>query len=296
MSEYDLHCHSTCSDGSDTPEQIVRLAAASGLAGVALTDHDTTLGVEAATPEGQRLGIEVIPAVEITSEERAFECHLLGYWVDLDPESELQRLLANMRRNRIERAREILRRLRALGLDVTEAEVVQLGGPHAVGRPHIAAALVRKGYAPTVRLAMRRYLGKASPAYVPRRRITPEDAVAAIRASGGVVVYAHPGIVGMDSIIERLAALGLAGLEAHYPEHTDADTAKYVDMARRLGLVITGGSDYHGIRGSRHVPLGAMSVDHDTVAALADRRSKAKSRIPSADAEYGIPVPESARC
>lgn len=294
MSEYDLHCHSTCSDGADTPEALVRLAAAGGLAGIALTDHDTTLGVEPAMAEGRRLGVEVIPGVEITCEERAFECHLLGYWVDLDPECELQQLLANMRRSRTQRAREILRRLRALGVDITEAEVVQLHGPHAVGRPHIAAALVEKGYAPTVRLAMRRYLGKTSPAYVPRLRVTPEEGVAAIRASGGVAVYAHPGIVGLDPIIERLVPVGLAGLEAHYPEHTEADTARYAGMAHRLGLVVTGGSDYHGLRGSRHVPLGAVSVDRNVVEALAALRLQGMSRIPSPLGEDAIAVPESA--
>jgi hypothetical protein len=269
MTGYDLHVHTTASDGGDSPAEVVRQAALVGLAGVAITDHDTTLGIPEAVSVGREVGVDVIAGVEMTSEETAFECHILGYFVSLG--GALDGVLADMRRARVERAREMLRRLRVLGFDVSEGEVVQLLGPTAVGRPHLAALLVRKGYAPSVREAMRHHLSKRSPAYVARKKLLPEEVVDAIVSDGGVAVFAHPGLVGMDGLIERLLPRGLAGVEAYHPEHTTEDTARYVALAKRLGLVVTGGSDYHGKLSSRSAPLGSLTTPADAVAELRAR-------------------------
>ncbi|MBP7561285.1 MAG: PHP domain-containing protein [Armatimonadetes bacterium] len=281
MARYDLHTHTDRSDGRCTPTELVRAALDASLAGIAVTDHDTTAGVAEALAAGSELGLEVIPGVEMSSEESVFECHILGYFVPSEG-GELQELLVATRRARVERAREMLRRLRRMGLDVSESEVVQLNGPGAVGRPHIAALLANKGYAPTVRQAMRRYLGKQSPAYVPRLKLTPEEVIEAIIGDGGVPVFAHPGIMGMDAVIPRLASAGLVGLEVYYPEHTEADVARYEAMADELGLIATGGSDFHGRGSSRPVELGEASVEAEVVERLREHsRPRGRGRLPS---------------
>lgn len=276
MARYDLHTHTDRSDGRCSPTDLVRAARDAGLAGIAVTDHDTTAGVAEAMAAGEQLGIEVISGVEMTSEESVFECHILGYFVPHDG-GRLQELLGSSRRARVERAREMLRRLRRMGLDVSESEVVQLRGAGAVGRPHIAAVLVSKGYAPTVRQAMRRYLSRRSPAYVPRMKLTPEEVIEAIATDGGVPVFAHPGIMGMDAMLPRLVAAGLVGLEVYYPEHSASDVARYEALAQDLGLVATGGSDFHGAGTSRPVELGQASVEADVV-----ERLREHSRRPQA--------------
>jgi hypothetical protein len=270
MARFDLHTHTHCSDGRLSPTELVSAAKEASVDGIAITDHDTTAGVAEAMEAGEELGVRVISGVEMTSEESAFECHILGYFVN-HAEGDLQALLQKTRRARVDRAREMLRRLRQMDLDVSEAEVVQLHGPGAVGRPHIASLLASKGYAPTVRQAMRRYLSKRSPAYVPRMKLSPEEVVGAIRADGGAPVFAHPGLMGMDELIARLVPVGLAGVEAYYPEHSEADVARYAAMAKDLDLVATGGSDFHGLESSRHASLGDAYVDEETLEELRSR-------------------------
>lgn len=270
MRRYDLHVHTTASDGRDTPEEVVRKAHGAGLAGIAITDHETTAGVGAAEAAGAETGVHVVPAVEISCDLGPFECHLIGYFIHWG-DGPLEELLSVVRRARVERARAMIGRLRAQGLEVTEHEVVTLEGARAVCRPHIAAVLVAKGYARTVREAIRLYLSKRSPAYVPRLKLTPEEAVDAIRSAGGAPVYAHPALTGMDSVIEDLVPRGLVGLEVHYPDHTPADTRKYAEMAERLHLVATGGSDYHGEDAGNQAALGSVSVPGEVVEQLRAR-------------------------
>lgn len=279
MGRYDLHTHTDRSDGRLSPAALVRAAHEASLAGLAITDHDTTAGVDEAMAAGRALGVEVIAGVEMTSEESVFECHILGYFVNCRA-GELQELLEETRHARVERAREMLRRLRQMGLDVTEGEVVDLHGPGAVGRPHIAALLASKGYAPTVRQAMRRYLSKTSPAYVPRMKLGPEQVVRAIREDGGAPVFAHPGLMGMDALIPRLAEVGLAGIEVYYPAHTAGDVARYGAMAEELGLIATGGSDYHGPGSSRPVQLGEASVEGTVVGRLREQSRPPETEEP----------------
>jgi 3',5'-nucleoside bisphosphate phosphatase len=268
---YDLHVHTTASDGVETPEAVVRAAHEAGLAGIAIADHDTTAGLPAALVAGEALGLEVLPAVEVTANAPIYECHILGYFVS-PTEGPIQERLTALRRARVERAREILRRLREAGLDVTEADVVHASGPRAIQRSDIARLLVAKGYASEVREAMRTYLSKGTPAYVPAPSLAPAEAVATIRADGGAAVLAHPGITGQDSLIEGLVEAGLVGIEAGHPAHTEEHLARYDDLARRYGLIRTEGSDYHGADSKWRVAIGPYGVDRATLDALYERR------------------------
>ncbi len=268
---YDLHVHTTASDGVESPREVVRAAFGAGLAGVAITDHDTTAGLPEALDEGQALGIEVIAGVEVTANAPIYECHILGYFVSPQGGAVHQRLTA-LRHARVERAREILRRLREQGVEITEADVVRAIGPGAVQRSHIARVLTQKGYAVDVREAMRKFLSKNAPAYVPAPSLPPEDAVAVIRAEGGVAVLAHPGITGQDSMIERLAAAGLAGLEVSHPAHSPEQVAHYAQLAEQHGLVATEGSDYHGASSKWRVQIGPYGVSGEILDRLRARR------------------------
>lgn len=268
---YDLHVHTTASDGVETPEAVVRAARDAGLAGIAVADHDTTAAVPAALAAGEALGLEVIAGVEVTANAPIYECHILGYFVS-PTGGPIQERLAALRHARVERAREILRRLREAGLEVSEAEVVRASGPKAVQRSDIARLLVAKGYAAEVRAAMRTYLSKGTAAYVPAPSLPPAEAVATIRADGGAAVLAHPGITGQDSLLEGLVEAGLVGLEVRHPAHTDEHVAKYEELARRYGLIATEGSDYHGAESKWRIAIGPYGVDRATLDALRDRR------------------------
>lgn len=270
MNDYDLHTHTTASDGLEKPEEVVRAARAAGLSGVAITDHDTTAGLVEALEAGKRLAIDVVPGVEVTCDAPLFECHVLGYFLPAAAGATHERLLT-MRRARIERAREILRKLGEVGVELTEQELVAHIGPRAVQRPHIARVLVAKGYAETTREAMRKWLARGAPAWVPAPSLPPEEAIAAIREDGGVAVLAHPGITGQDSLIPRLAEAGLCGLEVDHPAHDAAQSTRYRALCEELGLIATGGSDYHGSASGWHGTLGACRTSAETVAELRAR-------------------------
>ncbi|HEY3315816.1 MAG TPA: PHP domain-containing protein [Bacillota bacterium] len=274
----DLHVHTTASDGTLTPSEAVRAAVAAGLTAIGVTDHDTTAGLPEATQAARASGggLRVVPGVEVNTDttiaDRTREVHVLGYLFDPSSpalEAELQRL----RTARYERARLILDRLVRLNLPVSFTRVREIAGGGPLGRPHIAQVLVEAGYAGSVREAFRLYLGIGKPAYVERYKLSPEEAVRLIRAAGGVAVLAHPGLIGDDSIIPPLVAAGLAGLEARYPEHSRSQTRRYVAMARRYGLVVTGGSDAHGPGFPGRAPIGGVRVGDEVIKELEDRRS-----------------------
>lgn len=265
---YDLHTHTTASDGTLSPADLVRYAREAGLAGVGITDHDTMGGVKAAEEEGEKLGIQVIPGIEISTECEGREVHILGYYCSAESPS-LAGLLEELRAARRRRLERIVENLRRAGLDISLDRIVIAIGNEAVGRPHIARALVKLGFAPSVQKAFEKYLVRGRPGYVPRYKIDPLVAVRCIREAGGVPVLAHPGLVGNDSIIPPLVEAGLMGLEVWYPEHTAEQITCYKGMAESLGLVTTGGSDFHG-KGEREAEIGAVRVPERTVARLAE--------------------------
>lgn len=251
MSRIDLHLHTTHSDGSLSPAEVLRLAHKAGVTALAITDHDIVSGIPEAITAGAELGIEIIPGVEISSRVGNSELHILGYclrWQD----PELNRRLAELRETRHSRNPQIIERLRSLGLDVTYEEVRALAGTDSIGRPHIARLLMDKQYVTSAKDAFDRYLAEGRPAYVARELPTPADAVSWIRAAGGVAVLAHPTWAkvsgeGLNTLLTTLKGDGLGGIEVHYSTHTKRQTTEYLDLAKRLDLLVTGGSDFHGI-------------------------------------------------
>ncbi len=270
MNQVDLHIHTTASDGSLTPAQLVHRAARLALKVLAVTDHDTTAGVAEATAAGRALGVEVIPGVEINTDVPRAEAHVLGYFVD-PGHDELNTQLARIREGRVGRARKMAEVLTAMGAPVRFERILEIAGEGAVGRPHVAQALVEAGHAHGYQDAFTRFIGRNSPAYVERTKFTPAEACALIRRAGGLPVLAHPvfydrygaiqAAFDLDVMLPELIAAGLAGIEVYYPRY-DAITVEYLlGVARRYGLLFTGGTDFHGIRpnepdlGGIYVPM-----------------------------------------
>ena len=262
-SRADLHLHSTASDGIRSPAELVQLSLDVGLQFIALTDHDTTDGVQQAVDAAWGTSLTVIPGVEISTQaEGRFEIHILGYHVDYQHES-LQESLTRLRRSRIDRAQKVLDLLARNGCPLSWQRVSALGGDGSLGRPHIAQAMVEAEYVDSVEMAFRRYLGRGGVAYVPRAKLSPQEAIELISTSGGVPVLAHP-----RHVIEHIPALvdsGLMGIEAYYNEYPEPECTFLVGLAEKHGLVVTGGTDFHGegitsalAPGTVYVPLSAV--------------------------------------
>lgn len=248
----DLHTHSTVSDGSDPPERIPELAAEAGCSAVALTDHDSLAGLGTARARAAELGVRLVPGCEISCHlPGAGSAHVLCYFVE-DDDGPLSEELVRLRSDRQHRNLHLAERLEGLGLPVTYADVVaEAGSEEGVGRPHFASALVKAGVAADIPDAFDRFLAAGRPAYVPKARLEPADVAALATASGGVAVLAHPfslGLEGADlvSAVEALAGWGFAGIEATYGRYSPRQRQELGNLARRFGLVATGGSDHHG--------------------------------------------------
>jgi predicted metal-dependent phosphoesterase TrpH len=263
----ELHAHTHFSDGALSPEQLVDLAVERGLFALAVTDHDSVEGIAPAlAAAGSRL--ELVPGIEISSTFEGLDLHILGYFLAADS-ARLRERLARFRDERRQRARAIVGRLAELGAPVSEDEVFASAGPGVVGRPHVAQALVRAGHVMTIELAFQKYLGPRGSAFVPRPAFPSAEAVRVIREAGGVAVLAHPGLV-PRRMVETLAEAGLAGLEVWHPQHNPAAQKRWFEVARELGLVPSGGSDFHGPH--RGAGLGDMPVPERS---LADLRARA---------------------
>ena len=274
----DLHMHSTASDGSRTPADVVRAAAFAGLAAIALTDHDTVAGLAEAQVAGAELGVRIVNGVELSAVEGDAETHLLG--LHLRDVLVIERELGALRDMRERRGQRIVEKLVALGVLVTFDDVLAQASGGAVGRPHVARALVADGWATDVRDAFDRYLGAGKPAYVAKDQLGMADAIAIIHSAGGLAVLAHPGGAGTRERLTALMALGLDGVEVKHPGHSPSDTARLSAVAAQLGLVISGGSDWHGAaEGPR--TIGMMQVPGHWLA-LQDAHLAAFGRAPVA--------------
>lgn len=238
-----------------------------GLEAIAITDHDTTSGFAPATAAASGYRLEVIPAIEINAEDRGLDVHVLGYYLDPDS-AELQQALVGLRQARLRRVDEMVERLASLGVPVQRERIMHYAGGDSVGRPHVARALVEAGHVRDLQDAFDRFLATGKPGYVPRRNLSPHEAIRLIRAAGGVAVLAHPGLIGDETMIEELVPVGLQGLEVHYPQHPPMLREHYTALADRLGLVITGGSDYHGPEHRHNVDLGGISLPPGVVGRL----------------------------
>jgi 3',5'-nucleoside bisphosphate phosphatase len=267
---FDLHAHSLFSDGHDTPERLVEMASEAGLAGLALTDHDTGDGVARAVALGVERGLEVIPGTEFSAELGGQSVHVLGYWVDF-AHAPLARELGRLRNERDDRARAIVARFNDLGIDVRLERVRELAGGAPIGRPHIAQAVVETGACRDERQVFDDYLADGGPAYVEKHAVDPVAAVTLLRGAGARVVLAHPGLFGARDgeqrvpieVVAEMRDAGMLGIEADHPSHTAAEQEHWRGVAKRLGLAVTGGSDHHG--GERASFIGAASTPRVTV-------------------------------
>ncbi|WP_274528332.1 PHP domain-containing protein [Paenibacillus piscarius] len=268
----DLHTHTRASDGMLPPSGNVQLASTKGLAAVAITDHDTVSGIAEAQAAGRKYSVTVVPGVEISTRADGKEIHILGYYIDTGQELLLSRL-ARQRDTRLARNEAILEKLRGLGIGITLEQVQaglgrELKPDESIGRPHIADELVRLGAASDMRDAFDRYLAEGAAAYVSPPRITPDEACRWIHEAGGAAVMAHPGIYDDDALVRRILELGcLDGIEVYHSDHGLEEHQRYLALAQEFGLVVTGGSDFHGERqgvvfhgdlGSVNVPVGVL--------------------------------------
>lgn len=253
----DLHVHSTASDGSRAPAAVVEEAKRVGLAAIALTDHDTVAGIAEATAAGAAHGLRVVPGVELSAVEGDTETHILGLHLadTRDLESRLV-VLRDMRRSRAER---MVARLNELGVRIALEAVFEQAAGGAVGRPHIARAMIAEGWAVDFRDAFDRYLGNGKPAFVPKDKLPVVDAIQLIHQAGGLAVLAHPASAGTRERVATFVALGIDGLEVRHPSHNPEDVARLSALVDHFGLVPSGGSDWHG-SGDGPRTLGAMRI------------------------------------
>ncbi len=271
MSGFDLHTHTMFSDGTTTPEDNVTLALERGLEGIGVTDHDTTAPFERARAAADGTGLEVVLGTEFSAEHRGRSVHVLGYWVD-PGYAPLSDELERLRDERTDRARRIVARFNELDIAITFARVQEIAGGAPIGRPHIAQAVVESGACADNREVFDRYLADGGPAYVEKHAVDPVRAVELLVAAGGVTVLAHPGLYGDDDagldedVVEAMAAVGLAGIEADHPDHPDGQRRRYRDLAGRLGLQVTAGSDYHGEAKTNE--LGSATTSREVVERL----------------------------
>jgi predicted metal-dependent phosphoesterase TrpH len=246
----DLHSHTTYSDGSASPHELVMLASEAGALALAITDHDTVAGLAEGRAAAQAAGIEFIDGIEISAEYSPGTMHILGYYIDAESEALLS-TLEELRDARDNRNPKIASRLQALGIDISYDEVQALAGNEVVGRPHFARVLLEKGYVESIQDAFNRFLGKGAAAYEEKKRLSPDESIELIHRAGGVAVLAHPyqlklSAADTDAMLGKLAGMGLDGVEAIYSRHSKTDRDIYSEMAARHGLLVTGGSDYHG--------------------------------------------------
>ncbi len=262
----DLHLHTTASDGRLTPTQLMELVARRGLRAVAVTDHDSTDGLaEALEAASAYPDLQVVPGIELSTDVPGNEIHVLAYYIQYtDPG--VQERLARFREGRLDRARRMVEKLGELGIEIEWSRVQAIAGEGAVGRPHLALAMVEKGYIKEPREAFDAYIGRNGPAYVEREKLTPVQAVELIRDWGGAAVIAHPGWMSdLDPTLEELKRAGLVGMEVYYAQYSPEQIGELAAVAANHGLLACGGSDYHGL-GNTGEPLpGNMGPPLDTV-------------------------------
>jgi hypothetical protein len=284
-SQVDLHLHTMISDGALRPGALVQAAARIGIRVMAITDHDSIDGIEEAVQSASGLPIEVIPGVELSASLDGDEVHVLGYFVNRQ-DGEFREALSRLQDARIAQARAMVERLSALGFPVDWERVLELGRGGSVGRPHIAKALVERGYVQSVDEAFERWLRRGGPGYVEGRKLPPHEAVRVIRAADGIAALAHPIIVGardyrldLPRLVPALVEAGLEGIEAYYKGYGPEITRSLLGLAAQYGLIPTGGSDFHGGGVVPDAELGAVEVPWETVARLQARhREKGTAR------------------
>ena len=284
----DLHLHTTASDGRLTPTELVELTASKGLRTISVSDHDTTAGLEEAQRAVNRIpGMRLIPGIELSCDVPGGEVHMLGYFMDIE-DAGFQEMLAGFREGRLARGEGMVTKLAEFGMDIEWERVLEIAGDASVGRPHIAQALVEKGYFAEPSDAFREYLGRNGKAYVERSKLTPPDAVKLLNDVGGVAVFAHPWFErrgnepepeqSLIETVEELKAAGLHGMEVHYAMYDEATVDWLADVARAYDLIPCGGSDYHHSGNSREPLPGVNGPSLETVERLEEAARLLASR------------------
>ena len=285
MSKVDLHIHSTASDGKLSPEDVVGKAAKLGLSIIALTDHDTVDGIAPALSAAMAYPqLRVIPGVEISTETTGGEVHVLGYFIDYT-DKELKTSLERFHNSRLIRAQGMIAKLRKLGIQIDWSRVREIAGEGTVGRPHIAQAIMEKGYIASFPEAFTRYIGHDGPAYVARDKMTPAEAVELVMQADGLPVLAHPlTIDDPEAMVIELKEVGLAGIEAYYKDYNAEKRKSLINLADRLNLIATGGTDYHGLDDITEVMMGDTDVPMESaerLIALAEQRGLRSVSMPT---------------
>ena len=276
----DLHLHTTASDGLLSPEALVARVASAGVTVMAVTDHDTVAGIDRAEAAAAARGVRLIPGIEITAVEDGRDVHVLGYFFDRQHKP-LAEFLETQRADRRRRVREMTSRLAALGMPIDGADLIARHAGHAVGRPALAAALVRAGYVASITEAFDKFLGTDGAAFVPRMGAPVRDVVKVVREAGGVASIAHPGLHRDPALLDRLTAAGSAdldGVEVFHTDHDAATTARLLALAGARGLLATGGSDFHGDSTGRAIGLGRISLAPSHFDRLEQRARQAGAR------------------
>jgi len=269
----DLHLHTSFSDGTLAPEELTSLAVASGLSAIAVTDHDTVEGISRSIESARQANIEVVPGIELSAEYDGREVHILGYLIDYENKNLLKQLDI-LRENRIKRIYEMVEKLNGLGLRLSPEDIFAVSIGSVVGRLHLAQAMVRRGLVNSLQEAFQKYIGDNCPAYVLGFKFSPKEAIRLIKETGGIPVLAHPYTLNNDAVLLKLIEDGLMGLEAYYPEHSQAMTNFYLNLARENNLLVSGGSDFHG-NGKPVVKMGCMKVPY----CLLDTLRKAQKKL-----------------
>lgn len=269
----DLHAHTVFSDGLFTPEELVAEAKRLNLTAVAITDHDAMGGVERAVAAGRKLGVEVVPGVEMSSTISGIDVHILGYYVDYGAEA-AREFLELIREKRRERAEKMVAKLNELGVPVKMARVEELAAGAAIGRPHVAQAVAETGKVANADEAFCRYIGFDLPAYFPKMQLSPKQVMDFIHAHGGIAVVAHPGTYRNDAVLYAAISAGADGVEVWHPDHSEHDSDRYREIAQKNGLITTGGSDCHGGRKQGKIYLGQVAVPYSHLRAMKNLRQK----------------------
>lgn len=263
----DMHVHSTASDGVLSPSEIIHWAVRLGLKGVAITDHDTVDGIQEALAAAKEYNHFVfIPGIEFSTQYDGHEIHILGYCIDHLHQDILQ-LTEKIKEDRLQRGSKMIKKLAEIGYEVTFEEVLALSQDGVVGRPHVGRLLVKKGYVASVQEAFDKLLGKGKAAYVERFKLTPDDAIAAIKKGKGIPVLAHPGLMNQKVNVADIIRKGIEGIEAYHSKHDPSDTEYCLNLAKKHRLLITGGSDYHDTFINEKPTIGSIGVPYETIAA-----------------------------
>lgn len=269
----DLHLHTTYSDGSLTPNELIKKAKELGYSAIAVTDHDTVKGIDEAIKAGQENDLEVIPGIEFNTRFQNYDVHILGYLIDYD-NIYLLNLLNKIKKERKDRIKKMLQLLKDLyGFEISLKEIKEISANNIIGRSHIARLLIEKGYLENWSKIFDNYIGKGQPAYIDRKKITPFEAIDIIKKADGIPVIAHPGLIENNNLVQKIVNYGIDGIEVYYPEHNDSQTTYFKELAEKNELLITGGSDCHGPHNKDGLRLGQIKLDYSYLKEMKNYKS-----------------------